>query len=595
MPNNLEDIKSRLDIVDIISEYIKLNQAGINFKAPCPFHKEKTPSFFVSSEKQIFHCFGCGVGGDIFEFIKRIEGVEFPEALRILAQKANVKIDYDYNPELSNKKTRTQDILKKSVEYFHKNLLDNPVAKIARDYLESRGVGSEAISMFNLGYSEDSWDGLLKYLKSLNYSEIEIEQSGLILKSQKGGFSFYDRFRNRLMFPINNVFGQPIGFTARILVKDDTQGKYVNSPQSDIFDKSSVLYNMDLAKLEIKNKNYTILVEGNVDVISAYMAGTKNVVATSGTALTTQQVKILKRYSDNVIIAYDGDMAGIKATFRIVDNALGENMNIKVASLPKGVDPDDLVRQGKEKWLDAIKSARPIMDFVFDKIINSIDLSNVFEKKQAARKLLLFISKFRDEIERDSYLKRLAGIIDIDYEILRKKMVEVISKKTNLQNKKVVKEIFSPSQKNKKEELLKEILALGVAFPENLEHLSMNLEMEYLDFSPLDELYKDAVIYYTKNNSFSVDEFLSSIEDDKKSVLNSILFIFENQYSDIGKNDSFVEIKKLVIDYKKHFLSHKLKLIEQDLKKAELANDTENVDRLANEFMYYGQKLNNLN
>lgn len=595
MPNNLEDIKSRLDIVDIISEYVKLNQAGINFKAQCPFHKEKTPSFFVSPEKQIFHCFGCSAGGDIFEFIKRIEGVEFGEALRILAQKANVKIDYDYNPEFSNKKTKIQDILKKAVDYYHKNLLENDNAKIARDYLENRGITKEAIDLFNLGYSEDSWDGLLKYLKSVGYSEIEIEQSGLILKSQKGGFSFYDRFRSRLMFPINNIFGEAVGFTARILVQDDTQGKYINSPQSDIFDKSAVLYNMDLAKIEIKNKNYTILVEGNVDVISTYMAGTKNVVATSGTALTINQVKILKRYSENVIIEYDGDLAGIKATFRIIDNALSENMNIKVASLPRGVDPDDLVRIGKEKWLEAIKSARPIMDFVFDKIINSIDLSNVFQKKQAAKKLLLFISKFRDEIERDSYLKRLSEIIDIDYEILKKKMKEVMNKKITLQNKKVEKEIFSPNQKNKKEELLKEILALGIAYQENLEHLSMNLEMEYLDFTPLDELYKDAVIYYTKNNSFNLDDFLTQIDNPKKSVLNSILFIFENQYSDINKNDSFVEVQKLVNDYKKQFLSQKLKIIEQDLKKAELARDTENIDRLANEFIYYMQKLNNLN
>lgn len=594
MPNQLEDIKSRLDVVDVLSEYIKLNQAGINFKAQCPFHKEKTPSFFVSPEKQIWHCFGCGAGGDIFEFIKRIEGVEFPEALRILAQKANVKIEYNYNPEFENKKTKTLDIICHAVDFYHKNLLENPNAKIARDYLESREISKEAIDLFNLGYSEDSWDSLLKFLKTKGYTELEIESAGLVLKSQKGGFSFYDRFRGRLMFPINNIFGEAIGFTARILVKDDTQGKYVNSPQSDVFDKSAVLYNMDLAKLEIKNKNYTILVEGNVDVISTYIAGTKNVVASSGTALTPQQVKILKRYSDNLIIAYDGDSAGIKATFRIVDNALSENMNIKVASLPKGVDPDDLVRQSKEKWMEAIKNAKPLMSFVFEKIIESVDLSNVFEKKQAARKLLLFISKYRDEIERETYLKKLSGLIDVDYEILRKKMFEIMSKKVVTEKKKQ-EEPFSLSEKNKREELLKEILALGIGYQENLEHLAMNLEMEYLGTSPLDELYKDAVIYYTKNNHFDLENFSNNLGVEKKNVLNSILFIFENQYSDLGKNNSFVEIQKIIIDYKKQFLIQKLKLIEQDLKKAELSKDIEKVDEYANDFIYYTQKLNNLN
>jgi len=354
------------------------------------------------------------------------------------------------------------------------------------------------------------------------------------------------------------------------------------------------LYNMDLAKLDIKNKNYTILVEGNIDVISTYMSGTKNVVASSGTALTTAQVKILKRYSENLIIAYDGDSAGFKATFRIIDNALAENMNIKVAPLPKGVDPDDLVRSGKEKWLDVIKNAKPLMDFVFEKVISSIDLSNIFQKKQATKKLLIFIGKFRDEIEREAYLKKLSELVDVDYGILKKKIKEVLNKKVNVKKSKK-QESFSISEKNKREELLKQILAMGIGYPENLEHLSMNLEMEFLGTSSLDELYKDAVIYYTKNNSFDLEDFVNYLNVEKKNILNSILFIFENQYSDLGKNNSFVEIQKIIIDYKKQFLIQKLKLIEQDLKKAELAKENEKVDECVNEFIYYTQKLNNLN
>lgn len=581
MSNVTEEIKSRLDIADTISEYIHLNQAGVNWKAICPFHREKTPSLFVSSEKQIWHCFGCGSGGDIFEFVKKIEGVEFPEALRILAQKANVIIDYNYNPELSNKKTKILDILEESANYYHKNLIESKNAKIARDYLEKREMSQEAIRTFLLGYSEDSWTGLLDHLKNKGFLEKDIESAGMILKSKQGSYSFYDRFRGRLMFPINNIFGQTVGFTARALKEEDNkQGKYVNTPQTDAYDKSSVLYNLDLAKVEIKNKNYTILVEGNIDAISSYMSGVKNVVASSGTALTQSQVKILKRYSENLMIAYDGDLAGIKATFRIIDNALSQNMNVKIVSLPKGVDPDDIIRQGSEKWLDVIKKARPIMDFIFDKVVSSADLSNVFHKKQVAKTLLMFISKFSDEIEMQTYLKKLSDIIDIDYDMLKKKLDEIIS---NKKNKEIVQKDsgldYSPTDKNKIDEFLKEIIALSINFPENLEYLSSNLELEYIQDNLVGNLYKDIIIHYTKNNSFSFDLFKKSLDTEHVDLLDLVVFVFENGYSDYDKNQAFVEIQKLVLSYKEEFLSKKLKSINLLMNKARIEKNSELEDK----------------
>jgi len=451
MSNITEEIKSRLDIVDLIKEYVQLIPAGVNFKAPCPFHNEKTPSFFVSSEKQIWHCFGCGAGGDIFEFVKRIEGLEFPEVLRILADKANVKIDYNYSPELKNQKTKVLDILQNTVDYYHQLLLKDKDAKVARDYLKKREIDEKAIEQFNLGYSKDSWDDLLNYLRSKKFADLDIEAAGLVVKSKKDN-KFYDRFRGRLMFPINNIFGQTIGFTARILKKDDQQGKYVNTPQTIAYDKSNVLYNMDLAKMAIKQKNYTILAEGQMDVISSYMAGVQNIIASSGTALTPQQVKIIKRYSENLMIAYDADKAGLKATFRIVDNALVENINIKIIEMPKGMDPDQLIKEDKQKWLDAVKNAKPIMDFVFDKVFSIGDLNNVFHKKQMVRKLLVFISKFRDDIERETYLKRLSDSIDIDYDLLKEKLDIFLNKnKKNYVVEKEDNKEYQPSKLDKKE------------------------------------------------------------------------------------------------------------------------------------------------
>lgn len=594
MSNITEEIKARLDVVDLIKEYIPLLPAGVNFKAKCPFHNEKTPSFFVSPEKQIWHCFGCGAGGDIFEFIKKIEGIEFPEALRILADKANVKIDYNYNPDLQNQKTKVLDILEATVSYFYNLLLKSKNAKIARDYLKERSINEKAINLFSLGYSNDSWDDLLNFLKKKKFSDRDIEAAGLITKSGKDN-KFYDRFRGRLMFPINNVFGQTIGFTARILKKDDLrQGKYINTPRTIVYDKSNVLYNMDLAKMAIKKKNYTILVEGQIDVISSYMAGIKNVIASSGTALTPQQVKILKRYSENLIIAYDADKAGIKATFRIIDNALAESMNIKIIGLPKGLDPDQLIKKDKKKWIDAIKNASPIMGFVFDKVLSTGDLNNVFHKKQIAKKLLVFISKFRDEIERETYLKRLSDLIDVDYGLLKNKLEQFILKKRAGIKDSLKKDEYIPSQIDRKKELLKKIIALSINFPENLEYLSSNLELEYINNSDIDELYKEIIIYYTKNNSLDLKCFKKSLSKEQNDLLNVIIFIFENEYSEYDKNKAFVEIQPLIIVYKKEFLSDKLKKLEHSLKEAERKGAKARVEKIMKKFISYTHKLKNI-
>jgi len=593
MSNVTEEIKARLDIVDLIKDYIQLLPAGTNFKARCPFHNEKTPSFFVSPEKQIWHCFGCSSGGDIFEFIKKIEGVEFPEALRILADKANVKIDYDYNPELKSQKTKALDILDEAAKYYHQLLLKDSGTQKVRDYLEKRKLNEDGIKIFNLGYSRDSWDDLLSYLKGLGFIERDIEVAGLAIKSEKKN-GYYDRFRNRLMFPINNIFGQTIGFTARILDVDSEQAKYINTPQTIVYDKSRVLYNMDLAKMDIKKKNYTILVEGQFDAISSYLAGTKNVIASSGTALTLQQVRILKRYSENLMIAYDADKAGLKATFRIIDNALAESINIKVINIPQGSDPDQLINEDKDKWLEAIKNAQSLMDFVFDKVLAISDLENVFHKKQVAKKLLLFISKFRDEIERQAYLKRLSDIIDVDYDLLKKKLSEIIYKnfgRSTVNNE----EKFVPANIDKKEELLKKIIALGINFTDNLDYLSTNLELEYIGKSLIEELYKDIIIQYTKDNSFDLKVFQKGLNSEKNDLLNLIFFIFENEYSDYDQNQAFIEIKPLIIFYKEKFLKDKSKELEKSLKKAEEEKDQEKIEEISKEFISCTQKLKNIN
>ena len=301
-----EEIKSKLDIVEVIRDYIKLQQAGANWRAQCPFHREKTPSFMVSQERQIWHCFGCGKGGDVFSFVQDIEGLSFVEALRLLAPKAGVTLKRQ-DPKLVSQRNRLLDIIDLSRRYFHKLLMESPSAKMAREYLAGRGLKTEDLEEWQIGYSPDSWDTILNFLKSRGYKENEIFLAGMVIKGQNRP-GFYDRFRGRIMFPINDVNGNTVAFTARVSPekeKEEKMGKYINSPQTQVYDKSNILFGLDKARMEIKKADKVILVEGQMDAITAYVNDFKCVVASSGTALTEEQVKILKRYTNNLIISYD--------------------------------------------------------------------------------------------------------------------------------------------------------------------------------------------------------------------------------------------------------------------------------------------------
>ncbi|MDD5221638.1 MAG: DNA primase, partial [Patescibacteria group bacterium] len=335
MQNQIEEIKSRLDIIDVISEYVQLRQSGVNYRALCPFHTEKAPSFFVSPERQIWHCFGsCNEGGDIFEFIMKIENVDFPEALRILAKKAGVQLTKeDYR--VTSQKTKLMDIMRVAAQFYHLVLQKSSLAEKVREYLDGRGVKQETIKDFQLGFAPDRWDELVGFLNKKGVKMIEAEAAGLVMRSNKplnNKQNYYDRFRNRIMFPINDLYGNPVGFTSRIVPWAETTetAKYVNTPETPIYNKSRVIYAFDKAKAAIKKEDAVIMVEGNMDVIACHQAGSKNVVASSGTALTADQVKLLKRYTNNLLLSFDVDLAGENATQRGIDVAMKAEMNIKV-------------------------------------------------------------------------------------------------------------------------------------------------------------------------------------------------------------------------------------------------------------------------
>jgi DNA primase len=385
MANPVEEIKERLSIIDVIQEYVPLKKLGNSYKARCPFHNEKTPSFTASEEKQFFHCFGCGKGGDIFTFVQEIEGVEFVEALRMLAKKANIELT-PINKQEQNERTRLLDCVDEAAS-FYQSTFNSPAGERARTYIAGRGLDAETIATFQVGYSPDAWDGVLQHLKKKGFTEKEMERAGLILRSPKTG-GYYDRFRNRVMFPIYNTHGNVIGFGGRTLESDAKEAKYINSPQTELYNKSAVIYGLHAAKKFIQKMDAAVIVEGYMDVITAHQAKFRNVVAASGTALTPDQIRLLKRVTQNVILSFDADTAGLSAAWRGMQIAIQEGMNIKVLVLPSGKDPDELIRKDPHAFRDAAVAAKPFMDYAFDVVLKPLDLSNVQHKKKAAKEFL---------------------------------------------------------------------------------------------------------------------------------------------------------------------------------------------------------------
>lgn len=415
----VEDIKSRLDIADAIQEYLPLKPAGTgSFKGLCPFHQEKSPSFFANRPRQSWHCFGCNEGGDVISFVMRMEGMDFREALEFLAQKTGVTLP-SYNPEQQTLKRRLIELNDLAARWFQATLRNDPRAEVARKYLMSRGVDDLTADLWRLGFAPDSWDELTNALKSNGATDDELVQAGLAAKSDRGS-GVYDRFRGRVMFPIADLHGRIVGFTGRILA-DVKEAKYVNTPETHVYKKSAVLYGLDKAKGEIKKQGMAVIVEGNMDALSSHQFGVTNVVASSGTALTEDQLLLLRRYTDKLAIAFDGDKAGDAATLRGLDLARNLDFNLRVISIPpeSGKDPDDVVRKDVSIWTKIIAEARPIVDWLYARAFAANDVTRPEGKKEIARALLTEFRRINDPVERDAWITKLGNDLEVSTDALR--------------------------------------------------------------------------------------------------------------------------------------------------------------------------------
>jgi len=470
----IDEVKQRTDIVEVVGQYTSLTKSGRTFRGLCPFHSEKRPSFFVYPDQQSWHCFGaCNTGGDVFSFVIKKENLDFGEALRLLANRAGVTLSA--RSEQENKgKERLYQANQAAVQYFHDLLLHSPAAEKARKYLVDRGLLPKTIGDFQLGYSPNSWEGLKQHLTERGFTENELLTAGLIVAGEAG--KTHDRFRNHLMFPISDARGQTTGFGARVL--DDSLPKYVNSPQTPLFDKSGTLYGINLARTAIRQQDLAIIVEGYMDTITAHQNGFQNVVASMGTSVTEKQVNAIK--TKNMTLALDADAAGEEAMLRGVgyENILGTE--VRIILLPAGKDPDEVIKENAEIWQQLVAGALPVIDYTFDVVTAKLDLTTERGKSLVMDKLLPIVAEIRDDRRRDHYTNELATLVGASYKSIEAALSRIKADRRVKETKpQAMERALRPVLSNPVEEYC---LALLLQHPE-LKADCQNLSPEYFESS----------------------------------------------------------------------------------------------------------------
>jgi len=419
IPDNIiNEIRDRADIVAVISEHVVLKKAGKNFKGLCPFHSEKTPSFSVSSEKRIYHCFGCGTGGNVFKFLMEIQHISFPDAIKILAERTGIPLPRNTSGHHPDPRQKERDALRKlneSATRYFQSLLKNPEGGLnARNYLDSRHFDAEILDRYRVGWSAPTWRGLLNHVQQKSsVTQEQLVQSGLVIQKEDSS-NVYDRFRGRVIFPIKDLHGNVTGFGGRSIAEED-QPKYLNSPETLLYQKSETLFGMDQAKNAIRRENQVILVEGYFDQMRAVQHGIEHVVATCGTALTPKQAGVLRNHAETAILVFDSDPAGISAAGKGFDILLEHGLNVKIVVLPEGQDPDSFIHeQGTEKFLEKIRDAKPFIESYIDRLVRETPGKTPADRVEMANQILPLLAKIKNNVERTAWLEKFTGITGID-------------------------------------------------------------------------------------------------------------------------------------------------------------------------------------
>jgi len=553
MSSSVEQIKERLNIVDVVSSYVKLEKAGAaNFKAKCPFHGEKTPSFFVSPSRQTFHCFGCNAGGDMFTFVEDIEGIDFSGALKVLAGRAGVELKR-IDPKMRTERDGLFRLTNAASGFFEKNLKESDEAKT---YLKERGINEDTIKEFRLGFAKNKWRDLFDEFTQKKVPEKAMEKVGLVIASDKGGY--YDRFRGRIMFPIADSSGRVAGFSGRILPvyensSKEMQAKYINSPETILFDKSRILYGFDKAKLAIRKAGMCVVVEGQMDLVMSHQAGIEHAVAVSGTALSVDHLRLIKRLADRIVFAFDADQAGILAAKRGVDLALANGFDVRVAAIPEGLDPADLIKQDSKRWEDLINGSVHIVDFLLEVTLkHKKDPQSVHAEISSV--VLPYIAQIANNMERAHFVRKIAEKLNIKEDAiwgeLEKHIIKTETPENNLQTESLSNNTKVHTLCNKIKEKISSILI----WQESIENPA-------IDCVKYRKQFKNIV----GENEFSL---IQNMPEEKKKEL---LFEAEVYYEDAENLES--EIKELLINLEREILKEEFEKAMFSLKEAEEKGD----------------------
>ncbi len=576
----VQQVKDKLDIVEVVSSYIKLEKTGINLRAPCPFHGEKKPSFFVSPTRQSFKCFGCGKSGSVFDFVMEIEGIEFGDAFRMLAKRAGVELK-SFSPELQTKRQRLYQICEIATKFYEKQLEDGIAGQKAKQYLIERGIKPETIKQFRLGYAPDAWRTLSDFLISKGYNRGEVVEAGLAVKSEKANIP-YDRFRARIIFPVFDLSSQVIGFGGRVFDNDENIAKYLNTSNTLLYDKSKVLYGLNFGKIEVRRNNYCILTEGYTDVILSHQAGFINTVSSSGTALTPHQLAIIKRYTPNLLTAFDMDSAGGLATQRGIELAMAQDFEVKVIAMEKDKDPADIILDNPLKWQEAIEGAKEIMDFYFINATSKFDPSIPQDKKQIAAFLLPFIKKTPNKILQSHWLQKLANILKVSessiLEELRTTSIQEPARYTsNVPSNQTP--VYSRGVKPRHQLLEERVLSLILKQPKTIALVNNDL---INDFSP--EI--KTIFTNLKENKPACDIKLENKE--AQELLTNCLFESES----ITEQDVTSEVTLCLNQLKYLRDKNQLELLAKAISIAEEQKDEEKLKSLVGQFNQLAQASN---
>ena len=600
MSDAVDQIKERLNVSELIGEYLKLEKAGTNYKALCPFHNEKTPSFMINPERNFWYCFGCQKGGDIFSFLMEIEGLEFREALERLAERTGVEIPkfQKVDPKEKSQKQKLYDILELSCKFYEYQLEKSKKAGVIKDYLKDRKIKPAQFKEFRIGFARPGWGNLLDFLLNRNHNLADIARSGLLV--QKDGTlgnakeDYYDRFRERIMFPVIDVNDRVVGYSARVVPgTDESSAKYVNTSQSLIYDKSRVIYGLSQAKLEIKKQDFVIIVEGNLDVIASFSAGVKNVVAVSGTALTEHQINILKRYTKNFKLCFDMDEAGQKAATKSVQLCLAENIDAEIILLPKGFkDVNDLVIKDVQAWKESIKKSKQVMDYFFSSITEKYDIATPKGKKNIAHELLNIVKDISDPIEQSYWIRKLSEALDVKEDALTEVLerVKVKEDKISVKKKEALENegqgpLYHFNRSGSKSlsiQLQERILGLAVLCPKELSEQIKEFDADLFD-KEHQSIWNKILAGETKKISEKLGQLEAQVE-----------FVYDKEGLKENEFDPVREWEDAETNLKTKKKEEGLADIIKDIKIAEERDDEEALESLMKEFQAISKRIEEL-